>query len=701
MQISSACTLAKLAAFCNYRNFMQCVILRFFALALCILPLKAFCQIGTNPQDTYGGVQPGTNQTKPAVKGDSGDVKHVHYSTNVKQISADDLQGDSLRYHALDTTLRNFENYSNLYQPGRYYINLGNYGLAAKPLLPSFHSATGFNNGQNIYDVYLLHPEDITYYRNKSPYTNTFYITGKGQKTGLSEGIFNFVHARNINPRLNIGIEYNRSGSNGYYPRQTSDVLNVAAFLWYQSANLRYNLITNFIVNTIDGDENGGLTNDNIFKVKTSTTHPFDTVYLNQAHSKWSDYGFYARQYYLIGRIDSARDTVSGYMKVYPTARAYYSFHYKAAVYEYNDNFNTTPGQGATTPGLTPLYYPSILLDTLATNDRTHQSTMENEIGLAFFGHGNLERDKHFSTSGLRLDASIKDQYIRYTQNTIDSTIHNVLIHAIAGYDLSNRFSLQAIGDYVLLGPNHYDNYLAASSFLNFSKEVGTLSFNASIQNNSPDLVYNRWTSNSYIWNFHFQKTRTRSISASYINQFLKLKGTAELQQITGYMYFAGIANQVVFPEQYVQPIKFFRATLAKDVRLGHTGFEMQAVYQHNSAPFIIRTPDFYTTASIYYENLYFKVLNVKGGVDATYFTHAYAYDYAPGLQQFFVYTNQKIGDYPVGDVFLVAGLKRTSFILRYDYFNQGFSRSGYYTVHHYPMPDHLLKFGLSWKFYD
>jgi hypothetical protein len=94
-------------------------------------------------------------------------------------------------------------------------------------------------------------------------------------------------------------------------------------------------------------------------------------------------------------------------------------------------------------------------------------------------------------------------------------------------------------------------------------------------------------------------------------------------------------------------------------------------------------------------------VLNVKVGLDATYYTHAYEYDYAPGLQQFFVYTNQKNGDYPIADVFLLAGLRRTSFILRYDYFNQHLPHAGYYTVHNYPMPDHLFKFGLSWKFYD
>ena len=55
----------------------------------------------------------------------------------------------------------------------------------------------------------------------------------------------------------------------------------------------------------------------------------------------------------------------------------------------------------------------------------------------------------------------------------------------------------------------------------------------------------------------------------------------------------------------------------------------------------------------------------------------------------------------PVVDFFAKANLKRTNLFLKYSYANQGFPLNGYYMVNRYPMQDALLKFGVSWNFYD
>ncbi|RZL37571.1 MAG: hypothetical protein EOO96_04765, partial [Pedobacter sp.] len=55
----------------------------------------------------------------------------------------------------------------------------------------------------------------------------------------------------------------------------------------------------------------------------------------------------------------------------------------------------------------------------------------------------------------------------------------------------------------------------------------------------------------------------------------------------------------------------------------------------------------------------------------------------------------------PVVDFFLKANLKRANIFVKYDYLNQGLLSPGYFTVNRYPMPDALLKFGVTWNFYD
>jgi len=674
------------------------------------IPSRVYGQIGTNPANPYGGApsqnqgyngsvnNPNNPNNPNRIKQDSGTLKSVFYSRSVKLINENSLLKDSLTLSALDTTLTGFENYSVLYQPDRYYLNLGNLGLAATPLFPEFGRPTGFSPGQRSFSVYTLQPEDIQYYRNKSPYTDVFYVTGKGQKSGFAEGLFRFVHARNINSRLNVGISYARIGSNGYYPRQTTDVLNASVFAWYQSRNLRYNFISNLIVNTVNAEENGGLRNDSLSVIGN---HQYQPVYLSGAGTKWNDYSLYLRQYYLVGRIDSVRDPVTKQIKVYPTARGYYVFHYKNSTYNYNDNFRqSNQGQGfGTSPGL---YYPNIFLDTLRTADRIVLSRLENELGLSIFGRGSATDSRSFSASGIRLDASLKDDLVHYRQDRrVDTTINNIILAANAGYDLSNRFNIRLDGSYVLVGPNHFDTYLAANAFLSLGESLGQLTFKASLQSNLPEFVFDRYESNSYSWRFHFARDKVKKLSALYSSKPLDLTIGAEYNLLNNYHYFAGIANQVVFPSQYPGEITILRAFVDKELRFGKFGFRTHLVYQRNNAPFVVRSPDYYAYASIYATNTYFKVLRIKLGVDGTWFSKTYALDYAPGLQQFFVYSNQQIGDYPVGNVFLLATLKRTNFIFRYDYANQGFPKSGYFTVHNYPMPDHLFKFGLSWKFYD
>ncbi|MNE52233.1 hypothetical protein D3C80_1468970 [compost metagenome] len=88
--------------------------------------------------------------------------------------------------------------------------------------------------------------------------------------------------------------------------------------------------------------------------------------------------------------------------------------------------------------------------------------------------------------------------------------------------------------------------------------------------------------------------------------------------------------------------------------------------------------------------------------MDVRYFTKFRSMGYAPELGQFYVSdVNREVGNYPVADVFLVAGLRRTRLMVKYDYLNQGLDQKGYYTVDRYAMPDATFKFGVSWRFYD
>ena len=115
-----------------------------------------------------------------------------------------------------------------------------------------------------------------------------------------------------------------------------------------------------------------------------------------------------------------------------------------------------------------------------------------------------------------------------------------------------------------------------------------------------------------------------------------------------------------------------------------------------------MRTPEFYSYHSLYYAVRLFKVLDTNFGIDARFNTPYQNPAYSINTSQFYNDRNPvKFDSEPVIDVWVKANLRRTSLFLKYDYANQGLFSGGFYTVKRYPMQDALLKFGLSWKFYN
>lgn len=281
-----------------------------------LIPLAALAQ----EPDTTG--LPGRRESGSA-PGD--DTLRIYSPLTVTLISEESMNSDSLVTHPIDTSINKFQNYSEFYGNNDYYLNLGNLGLAARNLLTDFDRDIGFRTGQTALSIYEYDKSKLNYYRTRSPYTELYYVSG-----GRPEQIFRFIHTQNIKPRLNAGVEYRKIGSEGYYPNQTTNHLNLAAFAWYQSENLRYNLIGNIVYSDLRAPENGGLINDSIFEIPSNQDQILqERVFLEEARSRWRGTAVYLKQYYSIGKINKI-DTGKTYAeKVYPHQRISHSIYWE------------------------------------------------------------------------------------------------------------------------------------------------------------------------------------------------------------------------------------------------------------------------------------------------------------------------------------------------------------------------------------
>jgi hypothetical protein len=204
-------------------------------------------------------------------------------------------------------------------------------------------------------------------------------------------------------------------------------------------------------------------------------------------------------------------------------------------------------------------------------------------------------------------------------------------------------------------------------------------------------------------WDKSFEKSKINNLSFLYENTKLRLAGKAEYFLLNNYLYFkeTSLAKQIE-PVQFSSSINLLKITLMKDFKFGKFNINNYLVYQKTDFQDVLRTPEIYTYNSFYYASRLFEVLHTNVGFDVRFNTPFKAPAYAINVSQFYN-DNQPVeySTYPVIDIWIKATLKRTNLFLKYDYINQDIFSRGYYTVKKYPMQDKLLKFAVSWKFYN
>jgi hypothetical protein len=607
--------------------------------------------------------------------------KYIRY-TNLKILK------DGTQTRAIDTTLSNFQNYSPIYRFDKPTVGLGSAGLAYRELLFNPSKSIGFDAGFHSLDAYRLTQDSMKFFRARTPYTELYYVNGRTQ-----EQTFKVIHSQNIKRNLNVGAMYNRLSAEGFYVNQKADHLNAALFAWYESPNKRYNIVGDVIFNTIKAGENGSTTNDTIFKSDpidkiavpvrlkaTSTDRPMQT---------WRQTQFFFKQFYYIGRIDSLPDTEAA-EKILPTQRFSHTLTYTKDRFKFYRNeedvfgaFPILPSQSFT-----------------ETNDSTKVSNLRNEFNYSFYLRG---KALSFIKNELKLDLGLQNDIYRYEQLDYKSNFSNTSLKAGLAYRFSDKVSIEADLNQVAQGKHAGDFlYEANTSFL-LSKSVGRIILGAYVQNKSPEQMYERVNYQYHSWDRNFDRLKVSNLSFLYENLKYKLAAKAEYFLMSNYLYFKETTSaKQILPEQTGTNINLIKITLSKDFRMGKFNLNNYIVYQKTDFQDILRTPEIYSYNSFFYATKFFKVLSTNIGFDVRFNTPFKAPAYALNVSQFYNdNASLEYSSYPVVDVFVRATLKRSNLFIKYDYINQGMLSNGYYTVRGYPMQDKLLKFGVSWKFYN
>jgi hypothetical protein len=147
--------------------------------------------------------------------------------------------------------------------------------------------------------------------------------------------------------------------------------------------------------------------------------------------------------------------------------------------------------------------------------------------------------------------------------------------------------------------------------------------------------------------------------------------------------------------------VQIVSANLKQDFYFGKFALENNVIYQLSSNQSVLPLPTLALYHNFYYHDKWFNVLSAQIGADVRYHTAYYAPAYMPATGQFYAQDKMKIGNYPEMSVYANLHLKRTRFFIKYYHVNELFMNGLYYSMPGYPINPALLKFGLTWNFYD
>jgi len=574
----------------------------------------------------------------------------------------------------IDTNITNVQKYDPIDQPGLYYANLGNQGLAHTSLVYHPDISSGYNFGMDAYKKYLFYNDSIKYYWVGRPYTHVMFIQGSEKEQNL-----HIDHSQNVSSWFNVGLRFRYINSPGYYKNQEGDDKNFVFKTRFQTRNYRYMVLANYIHNKLKIEENGGIKYDSVFQENVITDRRGIAVNLSTASNYIKENSYYVKQLFKLSnraRFQSEDTTVySSFLDKLNPGNVSHSIQLMDQTYIYRQSSQDNNG-----------FYQITNDSANGTYDSTHIFKIENQ--LAWTNSDNAKN--HFLTFNFLL------RYL-YIEQTIDSTksIYNQLIPTgEVNFKISDLLRLHFFGDFVTGNSNAGDFNLLAN--LQLTTKFGNLYYTFNTANRETPKFFSFYESNHFSWN-NIYKKQYFIINKAGIS-YKSFNAGVRFIAIDNFVYF----DENAYPAQLDENLQILQINARKLFKIGNWSFDPEVIYQKTSNTGVIRFPEWIGKVDLYYTKELFKQAAIlQTGVNMLYNTPYDAYSYMPATRAFYIQNEKEIGDYFYTNLFLNLQIKRARLFIKYYNLGSAFGNYNYFMVPSYPMKDGGIRFGVSWMFYD
>lgn len=579
------------------------------------------------------------------------------------------------KFQQLNFLGRDMFGLQSLSNDGQTY-NVLDYSLIKNHMNPSF----GFSSRQwNYYQI-----EDINYYKVPTPFTELSYRSVVKQGQNL-----NSLFTTNFNERTNVFVGYRALRSLGAYLNELNSIGNFKLGGSYNTKDEKYYLQMNFVFQDIMNQENGGITDIDLFE---SSDAPYNNrerlnVYMRNASSLFKGTRAYLNHKYKFN--NSTENEIWLKHKFF---------------YEYQSNeFDQTD---LITFESNIRYFGDSYSNSI--KDKVRFKNFYNQLSLAY---------NSASLGELAFNAQVSS--FDYYYNSIVVKGNSEIVPAFLKYDL-----VTLGGSYGINKEQFHFNAEARQSISEISttelkadiiydiNDLYTLKVNYQYLSKIPEMTQQMFQSTyvAYNWINNFSNEKIQSINATFENPYVNLLGNFQL--INDKIYFSnnnlklnafGVPEQqLITPKQYNKTIGYFNVKAQREFKFGKFALDNTLLFQQvTQDENIVNVPSFITRNTIYYTDKLFKnALFLQTGIVFKYHTKYYANEYNPILGDYFVQDTRKIGGFPTFDFFVNAKIKTARIYLNLEHFNSGITGYNFFATPTRPFTDMRLRFGIVWDFF-
>lgn len=567
-----------------------------------------------------------------------------------------------------------------MYDPARRsdvdYGTLGNLGAAARPLFFENKAIRGFDVGVHAFDLYMLHPEQLGFYRHTQTFSDVFFSQGRNQfETNL-----NARFARTFEKGTCFSLEYHTLNNLGQYRYQKDKHNALAMGLWVPLGK-RYDGFFIFTRNVIRQQDNGGIVTDTVFGSGQFEGPIAAEVRLPRvmAYTRIDDQSLHLTQHLRLAGKGTAGKRI---------LRATHTIAWNQQKYKFSD-----PGSASGGLGADALFFdPAFLVDDRGLRHFIQVDRIDNAFTLNTFKAKSQGRPSDLLAVGLA------HSYFKVDQEPRTFKVSNLFLTGNLAITPSEKFGFTAQGALGVLD-NIGEYQLQGELFLGLGK-AGQFRAKLLSQIRPPGLIFDRlYVSKRLVWDHDFAKPVENTLSATYGLPLIGLEASARAHLVNNFLYFdqQGIANQTTTALQVSQLL------VKENIKWGSVHLDNTLALQQLNRNDVLHLPKWFSKNSLYFSGKVFKKrMQLDLGVDFRMNEEFQPDAYQPLTWQFHLHDTLSQKPYPWFDFFAAFKVQSFRGFIRYENASTLWDKTQvFYQTAWHPQPFGALRFGIAWRFLD